>query len=92
MSAASKLPGLEADLPPSLKPQLATLVDGVPRHGDDWLYEVKFDGWAYQCHCLGMSWATSLVARNGRFRTSRVGLTWPTHRGTTTRRKRSARP
>lgn len=34
-SAASKLPGLEADLPPSLKPQLATLVDGVPKHGDD---------------------------------------------------------
>lgn len=49
-------------------------------------------GRAYQFHCLGMSWATSLAARNGRLRTSRVSLTWPTHRGTTTRRRRSARP
>jgi bifunctional non-homologous end joining protein LigD len=31
-------------LPLTLSPQLATLVDGVPP-GDDWLYELKFDGY-----------------------------------------------
>lgn len=43
--AASDLPGLEADLPPSLRPQFATLVDGVPRHCAEWLCEVNFDGY-----------------------------------------------
>jgi bifunctional non-homologous end joining protein LigD len=33
-----------AELPLSLTPQLATLVDGIPP-GDDWLYEIKFDGY-----------------------------------------------
>lgn len=31
-------------MPASLRPQLATLVDDVPR-GGDWIYEVKFDGY-----------------------------------------------
>jgi bifunctional non-homologous end joining protein LigD len=35
---------VEAKLPATLKPQLATLVDGPPT-GDDWVYEVKFDGY-----------------------------------------------
>jgi bifunctional non-homologous end joining protein LigD len=35
---------VKARLPSSLKPQLATLVDDVPL-GDDWLYEIKFDGY-----------------------------------------------
>lgn len=40
------LPGEEAPLPEMLKPQLATLVEGVPRQaGDDWIYEMKFDGY-----------------------------------------------
>ncbi|MCC8391358.1 DNA ligase D [Paraburkholderia sp. MMS20-SJTR3] len=34
----------EAALPASFKPQLATLVDTAPP-GDDWLYEIKFDGY-----------------------------------------------
>ncbi len=34
----------EAKLPLSLAPQLATLVSEVPP-GDDWLYEIKFDGY-----------------------------------------------
>jgi bifunctional non-homologous end joining protein LigD len=33
-----------ADLPKSLAPQLATLVDRVPASGD-WTYEIKFDGY-----------------------------------------------
>ncbi len=35
---------VKARLPQSLKPQLATLVDDVPS-GEDWLYEIKFDGY-----------------------------------------------
>lgn len=35
---------VKARLPDSLKPQLATLVDDVPS-GDDWSYEIKFDGY-----------------------------------------------
>ncbi|MCF7769440.1 MAG: DNA ligase D [Achromobacter pulmonis] len=43
---AGPLPGKAADLPGRLKPQLATLVAGVPAQaGDDWLYEMKFDGY-----------------------------------------------
>ena len=39
------IPGQAADLPEQLKPQLATLVDGVPRDARDWIYEVKYDGY-----------------------------------------------
>lgn len=34
----------KAELPLTLSPQLATLVDDIPP-GDDWLYEIKFDGY-----------------------------------------------
>ena len=37
-------PQAKAELPLSLTPQLATLVDDIPP-GDDWLYEIKFDGY-----------------------------------------------
>ncbi|MBB1627783.1 ATP-dependent DNA ligase [Achromobacter sp. UMC71] len=42
---APRLPGQAADLPDTLKPQLATLVEGVPDLAPDWLYEMKFDGY-----------------------------------------------
>ena len=35
---------VEAKLPAALKPQLAMLVDSAPA-GDDWVYEIKFDGY-----------------------------------------------
>ena len=34
----------QAPLPDKIKPSLATLVDEAPA-GDDWLHEVKFDGY-----------------------------------------------
>ena len=43
--AVTALPGKAAALPASLKPQLATLVEGVPRGADNWSYEMKFDGY-----------------------------------------------
>ncbi|ADP20014.1 MULTISPECIES: DNA ligase D [Achromobacter] len=57
------LPGEAADLFESLKPQLATLVDGIPRRGDDWLYEVKFDGYRMLARVDGK--AVKLLTRNG---------------------------
>ena len=35
---------VKASLPPKLLPQLATLTDSPPEHGE-WLYELKFDGY-----------------------------------------------
>ncbi|MEX3934681.1 DNA ligase D [Paraburkholderia phymatum] len=35
---------VETKMPATLKPQLATLVDSAPA-GDDWFYEIKFDGY-----------------------------------------------
>lgn len=42
--AKAKKRKAQAELPLSLTPQLATLVDDIPP-GDDWLYEIKFDGY-----------------------------------------------
>ncbi|CAB3635106.1 Multifunctional non-homologous end joining protein LigD [Achromobacter mucicolens] len=57
------LPGVAADLPAHLKPQLATLVDGVPHHAPDWLYEMKFDGYRMVVRIEGDD--VRLFTRNG---------------------------
>lgn len=45
-----KLPGArKAALPEFIAPQLATLVDKPPA-GDEWLHELKFDGYRMVCH------------------------------------------
>ncbi len=36
---------IKAPLPTKLAPQLATLVDGLPLDADNWVYEIKFDGY-----------------------------------------------
>lgn len=59
----AKLPGRPADLPASFKPQLATLVDGLPAHAQDWLYELKFDGYRLLVRIEGDS--VKLYTRNG---------------------------
>lgn len=44
------LPGArKAALPEFIRPQLATLVSSAPA-GDDWLHELKFDGYRMLCH------------------------------------------
>ncbi|KRC80554.1 ATP-dependent DNA ligase [Achromobacter sp. Root83] len=60
---AHVLPGEAAELPKLLKPQLATLVDGVPRHAEDWLYEMKFDGYRLMVRIDGDD--VRLYTRNG---------------------------
>jgi len=62
-NAQPALPGIAADLPAQLKPQLATLVDGVPRHAPDWLYEMKFDGYRLVARIEGED--VRLFTRNG---------------------------
>jgi bifunctional non-homologous end joining protein LigD len=50
------------NLPTFLPPQLATLVDSVPR-GDEWLHEIKFDG--YRILCRIDDGRVSLLTREG---------------------------
>ena len=38
----------KSELPKFIQPQLATLVDAIPK-GDDWLHEIKFDGYRILC-------------------------------------------
>ncbi len=53
----------ESALPEQLQPQLATLVDEPPRDADNWLYEIKFDGYRMVARVEGKKIA--LVTRNG---------------------------
>ncbi|MFJ3463493.1 DNA ligase D [Achromobacter spanius] len=49
---------------------MATLVDGVPRHGEDWLYEVKFDGYRMLARVEGSR--VQMFTRNGHDWSSKV--------------------
>ena len=52
-----------AKLPAALSPQLATLVDAPPPDAQDWMFEVKFDGYRILARCDGER--VSLITRNG---------------------------
>lgn len=54
---------VRADLPQTLKPQLATLVDTPPGDADDWIYEIKFDGYRMLTRVEGGD--IKLITRNG---------------------------
>ncbi|CAJ0685659.1 DNA ligase D [Ralstonia wenshanensis] len=58
-----------ATLPRTLAPQLATLVDGPPTHGE-WDYEVKFDGYRILARIDGNT--VRLFSRNGRDWTAKL--------------------
>jgi len=59
---AAKAPPKVA-LPEKLSPQLATLVDGPPSNPDDWLFEIKFDGYRILARVDGKN--IRLITRNG---------------------------
>ncbi len=61
--AAAKKAAGQARLPATLKPELATLVDGPPADPAEWLFEVKFDGYRLLARVEGKS--ISLWTRNG---------------------------
>jgi bifunctional non-homologous end joining protein LigD len=68
--ASSTLPPPTSPLPLFLSPQLATLVDEPP-DGDEWIYEVKFDGYRVVARIDGGD--VKLFTRNGNDWTKRLG-------------------
>ncbi|MES2688200.1 MAG: DNA ligase D [Pseudomonadota bacterium] len=54
---------IKSTLPPTLAPELATLVSAVPEDGGDWLYEIKFDGYRLMTRIEGKS--IQCFTRNG---------------------------
>ncbi|WP_454720240.1 MULTISPECIES: DNA ligase D [Cupriavidus] len=71
-SGASAMPpgARAARLPPTLAPQLATLVAHAPPQDEDWRYEVKFDGYRVLARIDGK--AVRLFTRNGNDWTARL--------------------
>ena len=62
--AAKKSPAApKAALPRSLEPQLATLVTAPPAAAEDWLYELKFDGYRLLARIDGDK--VQCITRNG---------------------------
>ncbi len=61
--SARELPGAElAPFPGFIEPQLATLKGSVPA-GDNWLHEIKFDGFRVQGHVVAGK--PTLITRRG---------------------------
>src|SRR5256885_14466853 len=52
-----------AALPEWIRPQLTQLVDAAPPEGDQWLHEIKFDG--YRMHARLDRGAARLLTRTG---------------------------
>lgn len=69
-AAALPIEAVPAALPPSLAPQLATLVTGAPPQGGEWLYEIKFDGYRMLVH--NGAQGARLLTRNGHDWTSKL--------------------
>ena len=72
-SMASEIPNgaLKAELPATLTPQLATLVDAPPTDAQDWVYEIKYDGYRLLARIEGKR--IRLLTRNGNDWTAKLG-------------------
>ncbi|WP_332855744.1 DNA ligase D [Duganella sp. S19_KUP01_CR8] len=60
----------KAAMPETLSPQLATLVDAPPSSPEDWLFEIKFDGYRLLARIDGKD--IRLITRNGNDWTHRL--------------------
>ena len=82
-SMAMAAPGVLAELPETLSPQLATLAEHLPASPADWLYEIKFDGYrmlvrvAYGKARFFTRNGNDWTARLGPLRKAIEGLKWP---------------
>ncbi|MCG2591335.1 DNA ligase D [Ramlibacter sp. XY19] len=61
----------KAALPETLQPELAVLVDEAPKDAQDWIFEIKFDG--YRMLARVERGQVALVTRNGNDWTTRLG-------------------
>lgn len=57
-------------MPSAIEPQLATLVEDVPR-GEEWIHEIKYDGYRALCEIRGGE--ARVVTRHGKDWTDRFG-------------------
>ena len=62
---------VKAELPGSLSPELATLVDKPPSDPQDWIFEIKFDGYRLLARVAGKD--VRLFTRNGHDWTHKLG-------------------
>jgi bifunctional non-homologous end joining protein LigD len=62
---------VKAELPETLTPELATLVDGPPTDPEAWIYEIKFDGYRMLTRIEGKD--IRLITRNGNDWTDKLG-------------------
>ncbi|NIA52758.1 DNA ligase D [Massilia sp. TW-1] len=62
---------VKADLPATLTPELATLVDGPPADPENYIYEIKFDGYRMLARVAGKD--IRLITRNGNDWTDKLG-------------------
>ena len=62
---------VKAALPATLSPELATLVDKPPSTPDDWIFEIKFDGYRMLARVEGKD--IKLYTRNGNDWTGKLG-------------------
>jgi bifunctional non-homologous end joining protein LigD len=67
-AAAAIAGGRKAAMPSTIEPQLATLVDAVPR-GEEWIHEIKYDG--YRALCEIRDGEARLITRHGKDWTDR---------------------
>ena len=71
-TASGPPPGArKAPLPEQLQPQLATLVDQLPRDAEQWLFEIKFDG--YRMLTRAEAGRVRLLTRNGNDWSGKLG-------------------
>jgi bifunctional non-homologous end joining protein LigD len=62
---------VKADLPEKLTPELATLVDGPPADPENYIYEIKFDGYRMLTRVQGKD--IRFITRNGNDWTAKLG-------------------
>ena len=69
-TVSSKVKAIPEPFPDRIQPQLATLVDTIPK-GDEWVHELKYDG--YRMLCRIQKGTAQLYSRNGLEWTDKLG-------------------